>query len=102
MNSFFNFVEVTGKEGKKMSFYRLRAKRDPEYYTGTWFNFTYSLDLTFLNLYKEYIENWDKWNMALAEYYDLVEHKSLLSKELRSDDLINVHRKYFAESEEKN
>ena len=50
MNSFFNFVEVTGKEGKKMSFYRLRAKRDPEYYTGTWFSFTYSLDLTFLNL----------------------------------------------------
>ena len=51
---------------------------------------------------KEYIENWDKWNMAKAEFDALIEHKSLLSKELRSDDLINVHRKYFGDSEEKN
>ena len=40
--------------------------------------------------------------MAKAEFDALIEHKSLLSKELRSDDLINVHRKYFGDSEEKN
>ena len=50
---------------------------------------------------KEYIETWDKWNAAQDELQAMIEHKTLLSSNLRSDDIINVHRKYFADDQEK-